>query len=99
MADGLKSYPVTWEGQLVLACRKCQKKLKGDVELGDLAKLKKTVKRFNKQHPDRQLHVVNVPCMDLCPKNGVTVCCPGRDPGQLAILRGDDDLQLLCFGK
>ena len=99
MADGLKSYPVTWEGQLVLACRKCQKKLKRDTELRGLAKLKKAIKRHNKEHPGRLLHVINVPCMDMCPKNGVTVCCPGRDAGRLAILRSDDDLQLLCFGK
>ena len=99
MASALKTYRAPWEGELVLACRKCQKKLKRDEELRGLAKLKKTIKRHNKEHPERLLHVINVPCMDLCPKDGVTVCCPGRDAGQLAILRSHGDVQLLCFGK
>ena len=64
-----------------------------------LAKLKKTVKRYNQENPDRLVHVINVPCMDLCPKNGVTVCCPGRDPSRLSILRSDGDLDLLCCEK
>jgi hypothetical protein len=29
MAKSPKLYPVTWEGQLIVACRKCQKKLQG----------------------------------------------------------------------
>lgn len=96
MAIAMKSYPVSWEGEMILACRKCQKKLKGDVELGDLAKLKKTVKSFNKEHPDRQLHVINVPCMDLCPKDGVTVCFPAHDPKRLRIIRSREDMLLLA---
>ena len=95
MATDLKAYPASWSGQLVLACRKCQKKLKRDHHLCALAKLKKTVKRYNKEHPDRLLHVINVPCMDLCPKNGVTVCCPARDAGSLSILRSGEDLERL----
>lgn len=99
MANGLKSYPTTWEGQLVLACRKCQKKLKQDEQLHSLSKLKKTIKRHNKEHPERLLHVINVPCMDLCPKDGVTVCCPGRDAGQLSILRSPEGIRLLAGGE
>lgn len=93
MDQRLKTYPAPWQGELVLACRKCQKKLKYDNDLQPLAKLKKTAKRFNKKHPDRQLHVINVPCMDLCPKGGVTVCCPARASSQLWILRSAEDLR------
>ncbi|MBS1802230.1 MAG: hypothetical protein JST28_02625 [Acidobacteria bacterium] len=99
MASDLKSYPASWEGEIILACRKCQKKLRQHGESPDLARLKKAVKRLNKEHPDHLLHVVNVPCMDLCPKGGVTVCCPAREPNQLSILRGSKDLQLLCSSK
>jgi hypothetical protein len=95
MASALKSYPATWQGEIVLACRKCQKKLKRDGSLRDLAKFKKTVKRFNKEHPEQRLQLINVPCMDLCPKDGVTVCCPERDAGQLSILRSGEDLRAL----
>ena len=95
MAHDLKTYPAPWDGDLILACRKCQKKLKGNEARRDLAKLKKSVKRYNKQHPYQPLHVLDVPCMNLCPKDGVTVCSPARDSNRLSILRSLKDLSLL----
>ena len=95
MGSALKSYSARWGGELILACRKCQKKLKDSGHLRALAKLKKTVKQHNKQHPERQLHVINVPCMDLCPKDGVTVCRPERDSNRLSILRSLNDIERL----
>ena len=95
MERPLKTYPAPWEGELILACRKCQKKLKNHKVLEPLAKLKKTAKRFNQEHPERQLQVINVPCMDLCPKDGVTVCCPARDSNRLSILRSSQDVERL----
>jgi hypothetical protein len=72
MPNSLKSYRPTWEGDLLLACRK---KLKGDPGMRALAKLKKPIKRHNKEYPNLvALHVITVPCMDLCPKGAVTVC-------------------------
>jgi hypothetical protein len=77
MAKSPKLYPVTWEGQLIWLAASARRSCRGDAHLRRLAKLKKTVKSYNKEHPDRLLHVINVPCMDVCPKDGVTVCCPG----------------------
>lgn len=94
MRRSSKSYPPTWEGDLVLACRKCQRKLKGTPGMRALAKLKKTVKRHNKEHPEASLHAINVPCMDLCPKNGVTVCIPGP-PTRLVVLRDEAGIEQL----
>lgn len=82
----------------MLACRKCQKKLKGEHDLRGLAKLRKTVKRYNKGDAGKQIHLVNVPCMDLCPKNGVTVCMPAQNSSRLYILRREDDMEELCSG-
>jgi len=93
MTNPAKTYPAPWQGQLVLACRKCQKKLKGDPGLQALYKLRKAVKRHNKSHPDRTLHVLNVPCMDLCPKNGITVCNVARQPPRLSILREESEIE------
>jgi hypothetical protein len=87
------TYSAPWQGQLILACRKCQKKLKGDPDLRALAKLKKTVKRHNKEDPSHALHIIDIPCMDLCPKSGVTICNPASVPARLSILRGAKDLQ------
>jgi hypothetical protein len=95
MANDLKSYPPTWEGDLILACRKCQKKLKGDSSLQELSKLKKMIRRFNKEAPEAVLHLINVPCMDLCPKDAVTICLPAKHPQSLSILRSKDDVDLL----
>lgn len=95
MRDNPKTYSAPWQGQLILACRKCQKKLKGDPDLRGLAKLRTTVKRYNKGHPESTLHVINVQCMDLCPKDGVTVCDP-RNPSRLMILRREADIRTIC---
>jgi hypothetical protein len=98
MGDTSKSYGVPWDGELVLACRKCQKKLKGDAELAGLAKLKKAFKRYNKAHPDLPLALLNVPCLDLCPKGGVTVCVAGEKPPRLRILRRVGEIEELGVG-
>jgi hypothetical protein len=95
MEPDFKTYPAPWTGQLILACRKCQKKLKASKDLQALAKLKKTVKRHNRKHPERALHLIQIPCTGLCPKNGITVCNPTQNPDQLLILRSEDDVKLL----
>ena len=87
-----KTYPPTWHGDLLLACRKCQKKLKHESGKQSLAKLKKTLRRMNRAAAGRPLHVINVPCMDLCPKGGVTVCAASHTPHQLSILYSEQDL-------
>lgn len=95
MPSELKSYAAPWDGRLVLACRKCQKKLKGDRALEALAKLKRTVKGLNRQHAGNELFVINVACMDVCPKGGVTVCRPEDAPGRVSILRSEEDIDVL----
>ena len=95
MADQLKSYPSHWQGQrLVLACRKCQKKLKHSGDLKPLANLRKTVKRHNKGHQN-PLYLMNVSCMDLCPRNAVALCLPGLADDRLLLLRSEDGLDAL----
>jgi hypothetical protein len=95
MPTGLKTYPPTWEGKLLLACRKCQKKLKKAHGMGALAKLKKTIQRHNRANPDRKLHLASVPCMDLCPKGGITICLPDTQPMMLSILRNECEIESL----
>jgi hypothetical protein len=78
-----------------LACRKCQKKLKGEPGMRALTRLKKTIKRHNKQHPDVALHLISVPCMDLCPKGAVTICLPASRSATLSIIRKEEDVDEL----
>ena len=72
---GVRSYPAPWKGQVVLACRKCQKKLKQAGKKRGMAKLSKELKSRTGKHEQRlELTVLDVPCLKLCPKGGVTVC-------------------------
>src|SRR6202012_2779534 len=96
METDFKTYPAPWSGQLILACRKCQKKLKGNKDLEALARLKKTIKRHNRKHPETPLHLVPISCTDLCPKDGVTACSPALGSARLFILRSEDDIQRLA---
>lgn len=95
MSNSIKSYPPTWKGDLLLACRKCQKKLRGEPGMRALAKLKKTIKDHNKDHPEAALHLFSVPCMDMCPKGAVTVCLPGIMPTTLSLLRNESEIEEL----
>lgn len=90
MSDALKAYASPWDGRLILACKKCQKKMKEHPEHGALARLKKAIKE--KQSGGERIHVLNVPCMDVCPKRGVAVVDPRQRRKGLYILRDEDDL-------
>lgn len=98
MPASLKSYPPTWKGDLLLACRKCQRKLKNEPGLRALARLKKTIKRHNREHPAEVLHVISVPCMDLCPKGAVTICLPANQRTVLSVLRNESEINEL-YGR
>ena len=75
----MQSYPIPWKGQLVLACGKCQKKLKRNKTKDGSAKLSKALKKRAKQDEDGlKLRVVEVDCLKMCPKDGVTVCTQGQ---------------------
>ena len=75
LEESVRSYRAPWKGQLVLACRKCQKKLKHSGKKNWLAKLGKTLSKRARQNGDEvHLHVIEVSCLKLCPKDGVTVC-------------------------
>ena len=95
MAPKLKSYPAQWhDHRLVLACRKCQKKLKHQDDLKPMANLKRTIKKHNQGRPT-PLHILNVKCMNLCPKNAVTLCIPVQAEGRLLILRSEANIDEL----
>ncbi len=73
--DQPRSYPAPWKGQLLLACAKCQKKLRRNDPLHPLGKLKKAIKHYARQDTEHfRLRVIETPCLKLCPKDAVTVC-------------------------
>ena len=54
---GPKTWPAPWHGEVLLACRKCQKKLRKHPLRGALSKLKKIVKRRNREIPGAARHL------------------------------------------
>jgi hypothetical protein len=74
--NALQTYRIPWKGQLVLACRKCRKKLKRS---DAAAKLSKALKRRARRDEDGpKLRIIEVPCLKMCPKGGITVCTQGQ---------------------
>ena len=93
----LRTYPAPWKGQLVLACRKCQKKLRSHDGNGAAAKLKKALKSCAKHDRDSvRIRLVEVPCLKLCPKGAVAVCTQSQlGAGTCSMIRSEDDVQAL----
>ena len=91
----LRVYPAPWKGQLLLACGKCQKKLRRAGERTEVAKIKKAMKARAKLEGGR-LRVIEVSCLKLCPKGGVAVCTQGQmAEGSCSIVWTGKDLNAL----
>ncbi len=90
----VRSYRAPWKGQLVLVCRKCQRKLK---KSSGIAKVAKGLKKRSRLEGDgSRLHVIQVPCLKMCPKGGVTVCTQSQlARGECSIVRSKEDLEAL----
>lgn len=93
----MRNYPAPWSGELLLVCRKCQKKLKHDGKKNGISKLSKALKKRARHDDDAvRLHILQVPCLKMCPKGGVTVCTQrqlGR--GECSIVRSSTDVDAL----
>ena len=93
----LRMYRAPWKGEALFVCRKCQRKMKrGGIPA--LAKVKKWFKKRAKKGNDMPLHVIQVPCVGLCPKGGVTVFSQRQlacEPPRVCIARSKADLEKL----
>ena len=76
---------------VVLVCRKCSKKLDGGFGIGGHERLAKVLRRSlgPKVKPRRAtVAIVEVGCLDLCPKNAVVVLHSERPGDWLVVPRG-----------
>ena len=93
----VRSYQAPWKGELLLVCRKCQKKLKHDGKKNGISKLSKALKRRARHDENApRLHVLEVPCLKMCPEGGITICTQrqlGR--GECSIVRSKADVDAL----
>ena len=93
--SGLEPVAAPWKG-VALVCRKCSRKLKGGFGRKgkhDLVRvLRDTLKDAGRR---RELRVIEVDCLGLCPKRAVTVIGPAT-PGQvLAVPEGAEAADVL----
>jgi hypothetical protein len=93
----VRSYQAPWKGELLLVCRKCQKKLKHDGKKNGISKLSKALKKRARHDENApRLHVLEVPCLKMCPEGGITICTQrqlGR--GECSIVRSKADVDAL----
>ena len=81
----------------ILVCKKCSKKLKGGFGDGGKTKLAAELRGRLGSGKGRKgrLGVVEVPCLDVCPKKAVMLV-DSRQPGVWRIVRPDADLDVLA---
>ncbi len=81
----------------ILICKKCSKKLNGGFGSGGGNHLAKELKRRlgSKKGRKGTLGVMEVPCLDICPKKAVMLV-DSRKPGVWRIVRPDADLDALA---
>jgi hypothetical protein len=94
----LKTYPTPWEGNLILACRRCQKRLRKSEHAPAFAKLKKWLKTRARRDGLKKnaLHVVEIPCQKICPKGGVVVLGQSQlasRPAGFSIIRSEAQME------
>ena len=88
----LKTAKTRWR-DVVLVCRKCQKKLDGGFDPDGDKTLKKALRRYLHAGKGRKadLAVVGADCFDICPKNAV-VAVNAANPKALLIVPAGADL-------
>lgn len=82
----IKTAKTQWR-DMVLVCRKCSKKLDGGFGEGGDQKLGKALRRAIGGGKGRKagVAVIEVGCLDLCPKNAVVVANASR-PGEWVVV-------------
>lgn len=68
---------VPWSQAVVMVCTKCSKKIVGDERLAE--ELKKELKGDFKDLRGKAIRVVTASCLDVCPKNRLTVAIAPRN--------------------
>ena len=89
----IKTSKTKWR-DVILVCRKCQKKLDGGFGPDGDKSLKKALKTYLKpagKGRKAELAVIGTPCFDICPRDAV-VCVNASRPKALLIVPAGADL-------
>jgi hypothetical protein len=94
--SGLRRCKLPLKPPVLLACSKCQRRLKHDGDPESITPLKKLLKRISKQHGTRPPTILKVPCLKLCPGGGLVVLTPQQLVAhECTILRTREDAKAL----
>jgi hypothetical protein len=93
-----KTHPTPWDTNLILACRRCQKRLRKSEHPPTFAKLKKWLKARARREDSRKnpLHLIEIPCQKICPKAGVLVISQPQlatHPAGFSIIRNEAQME------
>jgi hypothetical protein len=99
-AAGLKSYITPWKSEVILACKRCQKKLRKQRQPPEFANLKKWVKTHSRKGKAKSApHIIAVPCLKICPKGGIVVFSQSQlatSPARFSIISNGKQMEVLC---
>lgn len=94
----LRLYHTPWPGEVLFACRKCQRRIKRNNGPAALSKLRSWFKARGRKQQRTPLRVIDMTCVKLCPNDGVTVFSRrhlAHEPPGVCIARSEDDLETL----
>ncbi len=94
----MTTYPTPWDTNLILACRRCQKRLRKTDNPPAFAKLKKWLKARARHEGAKKnpLHLIEIPCQKICPKAGVVVFSQPQlatHPASFSIIRNEAQME------
>lgn len=94
----MKTYPLKkTQAPLLLACGKCQKRLKRDGNQQGIVPLRKVLKSISRESGVSAPSVLKVPCLKLCPGNGLVVLTARHvASGGCSILRSRADVAAIA---
>jgi hypothetical protein len=74
-APPLRSYVAPWKGEIVLVCKRCQKRLRKSHRPPPFKRVKKWLRaKLREDTPETKFHIIEIPCQKICPKNGIVIC-------------------------
>lgn len=83
-----------WE--VVLVCRKCTRRAKGGFGPDGHSKLRRVLRSALKEAGRKEVRVIPIDCLGICPKHAITVV-RGSRPGEVLLVRtGTDPAELVA---
>ncbi|MEO9188815.1 MAG: hypothetical protein ABI224_02260 [Acetobacteraceae bacterium] len=94
MAASIRSVPRPWR-DIVLVCRKCTKRLDGGFGTDGRSKLRRVLRGALRGAGRRDIRVLSVGCLGVCPKRAVSVVWASRPGAVLVVPAGTDPANIV----